>query len=123
MIKILILTFFITNLLLTSSCHFLSKKQAEKTEEVSNRSIAAINPNPPLKINSSKPVSTVVLFRDKKPVCSFSAVKHHRAIPSYFEVTSGNNDFRLPECNQKDMNTALYISQKTVFLDENRRGY
>ncbi|MCZ0932579.1 MAG: hypothetical protein OXJ52_05445 [Oligoflexia bacterium] len=103
-----------------SSCNSISKKQ-EKTETY--RSLSAINPTPSSGADFvvTNRVSRVVLFRDKKPVCSFSAVKHSRRIPSYFQPVSDNVHFSLPECDQKDLGIAHRISQNAVFLDENGR--
>ena len=106
-------------LAIIASCHLMQKRPMKKTK-ASDRITAAIDPRPFLKNNSatSNKISDVLVIRDKKLVCAFSAVKWPKLIPSDFQPVLGNLQLSLPQCSQEDLNTALYITQNSVFLDE-----
>ena len=121
--KILWLVPFITALFVLTSCEFLNKKSAEKTT-ASERKIASVRPNQDFSKNqipiSNQPVSAMVLFKDKKPICALSAVKNRSLVPKPFKVARQNTlSFKLPKCNQQDTSLIQNITQKAVFLDEN----
>ena len=107
------------------SCNLVSKNTEEK-ETVTKRQVASLRSSLPS--SSSKfqfkipnQVSHAVLFRNKKPVCSFSAIKHPNLIPSHFDLVSSKDPTSLPECNKTDKNLAFNLAQKAVFVDD--KGY
>ena len=105
------------------SCHLTAKQEVSK-KELSQRKIAAIDPN--LKASagaSTRPVSTIILFQNEKPICVLSASKRPHLIPSFFKVSAQKAvPIGLPICNQKNANKVYAMSQKSALLDK-KGGY
>ena len=112
-------SFFITISLLLTDCHLIDKKQTEKAK-FSNRNISATTPNTLPKPHPivSRPVSKVVLFKNRQPFCAFSAVKNPQVVPHNFQIAEYDIQLNLPECNQRDRHQLESIAQNSVFLDE-----
>ena len=124
-IKQFLRLFFVAFSFFLTSCHFIGKKHVSKTEAV-KREISSVHPNHFSENQHSssysilsQPVSKVVLFKNKKPVCAFSAVKNHAVVPSGFQISKKDDvQLRLPECNPSDTQLMSRIAQNPAFLDK-----
>ena len=69
----------------------------------------------------TKPVSAMVIFKNKKPICQLSAIKHPDLVPSQLQISKKNNlQLRLPSCHSKYISQIREdIIQNYAFFDKN----